>query len=71
MTELLEKAFTEAAKLPPETQDMLARSLLDDLVAEEKWDETLAMSQDKLSALADEALAEHKGGKTRRLDEIL
>jgi hypothetical protein len=36
MTELLEKAFAEAAKLPQEAQDMLARMLLDDLAAEEK-----------------------------------
>ncbi len=71
MTELLEKAFTEAAKLSPEAQDMLARTLLDDLVAEEKWDETLARSQDKLSALADEALAEYQDGKTKTLEEIL
>ena len=32
MTELLEKAFAEAAKLPEKEQDMLARTLLEDLV---------------------------------------
>lgn len=56
MTELLEKAFAEASKLPQEAQDMLARLLLDDLVAEEKWDAAFAQSQDKLALLADEAL---------------
>ena len=71
MTELLEKAFAEAAKLPQEEQDMLAKMLLDDLAAEEKWDETFAKSQDKLAALADEALAEHKSGRTKKLEEIL
>jgi hypothetical protein len=60
MTELLEKAFAEAAKLPREAQDMLAKMLLDDLAAEEKWDETFAKSQDKLALLADEALAEYQ-----------
>ena len=32
MTELLEKAFAEAARLPEAEQDMLARTLLEDLV---------------------------------------
>jgi hypothetical protein len=32
MTELLEKAFAEAARLPEEEQDILARTLLEDLV---------------------------------------
>lgn len=71
MTELLEKAFAEAAKLPQEAQDMLARMLLDDLAAEEKWDDAFAKSQDKLALLADEALAEYRDGKTKTLDEIL
>jgi hypothetical protein len=71
MTELLEKAFTEASKLPQEAQDMLARMLLDDLAAEEKWDGTFAQSQDKLARLADEALAEYHDGKTKKLEEIL
>ncbi len=58
MTELLEKAFAEAANLPEAAQDILARALLEDFAAEEKWDEALANSQDKLAALADEALTE-------------
>ena len=58
MTELLEKAFAEAANLPEVEQDMLARALLEDFAAEEKWDEALANSQDKLAALADEALTD-------------
>jgi hypothetical protein len=71
MTELLEKAFAEAAKLPQEAQDMLAKMLLDDLASEEKWDETFANSQDKLELLANEALAEYRAGKTKKLEEIL
>ena len=71
MTELLEKAFAEASKLPQEAQDMLAKMLLDDLIAEEKWDETFANSQDKLARLADEALVEYQQGKTKKLEEIL
>ena len=36
MTELLEKAFAEAANLPEEEQDELARNLLEDLAVEGK-----------------------------------
>ena len=71
MTELLEKAFAEASKLPQDAQDMLAKMLLDDLAAEEKWDETFAGSQDELAALADEALAEYRSGRTKKLEEVL
>jgi hypothetical protein len=71
MTELLEKAFAEASKLPQEAQDMLARMLLDELVAEENWDRAFAQSQNELARLAVEALGEHKSGKTKALEEIL
>ena len=71
MTKLLEKAFDKASSLPIADQDILAQSLLDDLTAEELWDESFADSQDELSALADEALAEHSSGRTRPLEEIL
>jgi hypothetical protein len=39
MTELLEKAFAEAANLPEHEQDMLAKALLEDLAVKEKKDE--------------------------------
>lgn len=50
---------------------MLAKALLEDLAAEEKWDETFANSHDKLAVLADEALAEFEQGKTMPLEESL
>ncbi|HEX7174747.1 MAG TPA: hypothetical protein VF240_05645 [Pyrinomonadaceae bacterium] len=71
MTELLEKAFTAASKLSEEDQNALATMLLKDLAAEELWDGALANSQDKLAALADEALAEFGRGETKPLDEDL
>lgn len=71
MTELLEKAFAEASKLSPEEQDLLARTLLDDLASEESWDQSFARSQDELAQLADEALAEHQRGETKSLEESL
>jgi hypothetical protein len=71
MTELLERAFAEASKLSPEEQDLLAQTLLDDLASEELWDKSFARSQDELARLADEALAEHRRGETRPLEESL
>ena len=71
MTELLEKAFAEAAKLPLEAQDLLARTLLDEIAAEELWNQSFADSQDELAALADEALLNFRAGKTRKLKDVL
>ena len=68
MTQLLEKAFAEAAKLPAEEQDAFAAFLLEELQAERRWDETFSNSQDKLAQMAAAALAEHRAGKTRALD---
>lgn len=65
MTQLLEKALSEVAKLPPSEQDVLAAILLEELASEQKWGELFAKSQDKLAELAEEALAEHRSGKTK------
>ena len=71
MTKLLEKAFTEASRLPSVTQNLIAQRLLDDIDAEEKWDDTFAETQDELSRLANEAVADFQNGKTKPLAEIL
>ena len=68
MTPLLERAFAEAAKLPAEQQDDVAAWLLDELASEARWDSAFAGSPDALAELADEALAEHKAGKTQLLE---
>jgi hypothetical protein len=70
MTQLLEKAFSEAARLPDHEQDEFARLMLAELEAERRWADLLARpeSEDLLTRLADEALAAHRAGRTRRLD---
>lgn len=68
MTKLLEKAFEEASKLPEIEQNVLAKRLLDELVAEKKWEKVFASSEDVLSRLADEAIEEHGQGRTKPLD---
>lgn len=68
MTRLLKKAFEQASKLPVEEQDALARTLLEDLESEERWDGAFGATGDLLSELADEALSEHRSGGTEPLD---
>ena len=68
MTELLEKAFEEASKLPELEQNVLAKLLLSELVAEKNWEKAFAGSEDILSRLADEAIEEHKQGRSKPLD---
>ena len=68
MTALLKQAFDEAKKLTPDDQEALARWLLEELAAERKWDELFAKSDDLLTKLADEAVAEHRAGSTESLD---
>lgn len=68
MTRLLEKAFEEASRLPPEDQDSLAAELLDALANEERWARAFDENGDALSELAGEALREHRSGKTEALD---
>ena len=65
MTQLLDKAVAEAAKLPEQEQDALAAILLAEIQSEERWTETFAKSQDLLEELAAEARAEHEAGETK------
>jgi hypothetical protein len=68
MTRLLKKAYTQVALLPDSEQDSIATLILDALADEERWTDQFANSQDVLEKLAQEALAEHRAGKTLPLD---
>ena len=68
MTKLLEEAFAEASKLPEQEQDALAAVIFEELASERRWDQAFADSADLLAQLADQALAEHRAGKTHVLD---
>jgi methylase of polypeptide subunit release factors len=67
MTQLLDKAVAELEKLPESEQDALAAILLAEIASEQRWSRTFEQSQEALSKLADEALAEHAAGKTEPL----
>lgn len=68
MTQLLEKVFAKAEKLPEVEQNALAKWLLKELSSEKHWDKAFAESEDALEKLADEALVEHKKKRTRPLN---
>jgi hypothetical protein len=67
MSPLLEKALEELRKLPENEQEAFAALLLNEMDSERRWDELFAQSEDLLSDLADEALSEHRAGKTQLL----
>lgn len=70
MTQLLEKAFEQAAQLPSAEQDEFARLMMAELESERRWADLFARpeSEDLLERLADEALAAHRAGHSRPLD---
>jgi len=49
-------------------QDAIASFILREIEADQRWEDAFAKSQDALSQLADEALAEHRAGRTKRLN---
>jgi hypothetical protein len=70
MTQALSSAVAAATKLPPEEQDILAAILLDEMQSEQRWSQSFAKSGHALEALASEALAEFRAGRTVPLDKL-
>ncbi len=68
MTKLLTQAFEKATQLSREEQDGLGRWLLEELADEKRWAKSFAGSQGVLSRLGDEALEDHRQGRTAPLD---
>lgn len=68
MTQLLKKAFTKASSLPEREQNTIATIILEELDSEFRWENAFANFQAELAKLADEALAEHRVGRTQLLD---
>ena len=55
MTQLLQRAFSEASKLPDAEQDAFASLLLAELESERRWSLAFASTQNQLAKLADDA----------------
>ena len=64
MTELLERAISEAERLSASEQDALASLLLEEIASEARWSKAFADSQPQLARLASEALVEFHAGQT-------
>jgi hypothetical protein len=68
MTEKLKKAFEAAAKLSPAAQDALAAAILEEVAVEGLWEASFARNPDALERLANEALEDHRAGRSTPLD---
>ncbi len=68
MTKLLEQAVAKARELPEAEQDAIAQLVIDQIESEQRWDELIAKSPEKLKELADRAWAEHEAGGSQELD---
>src|SRR5439155_23825988 len=68
MNNKLKKAFDAASKLPPAEQDALAAAILEEVKVDGLWEASFAKKPAVLERLADEALEEHRTGRTRPLD---
>ena len=68
MTEALRRAFQRAAQLPDADQDSLAGAILTEIEGEGLEESAFSHSQQVLADLAEEALEEHRRGRTRPLD---
>ena len=68
MTDLLERALAEVAKLTVEEQDSIAAVILELLKDEQRWNSAFAESQDQLSQLADKVRGDIQAGRTRKME---
>ena len=68
VTNALKEVLDEASKLPEPEQDALAAAIRAEMEADGAWERLLAASGEALEILADEAVAEHRSGRTRPLD---
>ena len=68
MTETLKKAFAKASSLPENEQDSFGKWMLAEMASEKRWNRAFARTHDSLEKLANQALTEHRKGRTKPLD---
>ena len=68
MTKALEEVLKQVSKLPEAEQDALAEAIRAEIEAEKDWATSFAGSLDVLERLADEAIADHRAGRTKPID---
>ena len=65
MSPLLDQAVAEARKLSDAEQDAIAVLILEEIEDDRRWEESLARSHGKLSALAARAEEQVRAGRCR------
>jgi len=70
MTERLEQAIARLKIVPTDRQDAIATLILEELEAEQRWDESFARSPDLLAKLAAEAIPSHPKAKSTRSEAV-
>ena len=69
MGKLLERAIEEAHKLSEDEQEAIGAWLLAEIESERRWDELFSRPVSAaLQRMAEEALADHRAGRTTPLD---
>jgi hypothetical protein len=68
MTKALEEVLRQVSRLPEAEQDALAEAIKAEIGAEKDWDKSFAGSLDVLDRLVDEAIADHRAGRTKPID---
>lgn len=68
MTRALEEVLRQISRLPEAEQDALAEAIKAEIGAEKDWDKSFAGSLDVLDRLADDAIADHRAGRTKPID---
>ncbi len=70
MSQLMERAIQRARQLPEQEQEAIASIIIQEIESEQRWESLFARpeSGDLLSRLADEALAEARAGRARKLE---
>lgn len=65
MSALLDRAVSEARKLPDAEQDAIAALILDEIEDDRRWEEAFERSPGKLAALAARAAQQVQAGECR------
>jgi hypothetical protein len=68
MSNLLDQAYAAAKELPEQDQEAIGAWLMAEIDADRKWDELFAQPSEVIERMADEALEDHRRGRTRPLD---
>jgi hypothetical protein len=68
MSKLLDEAYAIAKKLPEEKQEAISALLLAEIEDNRRWEELLAQPSEVIERMADQALEDHRLGRTLPLD---